>query len=138
MKPQITFAIVDHDPDYLGLEIRMSNDRYSATTRIYADNSQLTEFCDVIEGFPKGYNDAREYTFGTKDAGFTGGYCKFYFRCNSATGSSTITTEVKDDETHHDTASATFNIVILPAELDNFIRKLKNLESKRSGQASLN
>jgi hypothetical protein len=75
----LKMIVTDPDSDYLGIEIFASSPRFCGATKIYAELDQLTQFAEVIAGFPTSGKDKRRYVFGTKDEGFAGGYCSVRF-----------------------------------------------------------
>ena len=79
MQRGLTITIVDPDPDYLGIEIGASNERFAGSTRIYAGLAALSEFANHIAGFPSNPKDERSYEFGSPDPGFAGGHCTLNF-----------------------------------------------------------
>jgi hypothetical protein len=86
VKPGLTIAVVDPDDDYLGINISAASDRYVGQTRIYAGREQLTEFADVISGFPSKVGDERYFEFGCRDPKFAGGYMALVFSFSFGSG----------------------------------------------------
>jgi hypothetical protein len=129
--------VIDPDPDYLGIEISASSARFCGATRIYAGLDQLTEFTQVIGGFPTSPEDERWYEFGTKDEGFAGGYCALRFFCRDRAGHAAVDIEIEDDGAFYSVGSARFTIPVLPAEIDEFVKNLKLVEQAQSGEARL-
>jgi hypothetical protein len=112
----LKIVVTDPDPDYLGIEVFASGDRFSGATKIYAGLDELTEFAKTIRGFPASREDERTYVFGTKAKGAAGGYCKFRFYCRDGTGRSVVDIEIEDDDGHYSEAAARFTFTVLPAE----------------------
>jgi hypothetical protein len=137
LKPQLKIQVIDPDPDYLGIEIFASSDRFAGTTRIYAANDELSGFCRSIEGFPNRFEDQRTHLFGSRETGFVGGFCELRFFCSDGSGHVGIRVEIGDDEATHSEGFGSFTIPTLPAEIDSFIVALKRIELVRSGEATL-
>lgn len=137
MEPQLKIRVIDPDPDYLGIEISASSDRFAGTSRIYAANDELSELCDEIEGFPKTIDDERRHLFGAREIGYAGGFCELKFFCADGSGHTAIRIEIGDDNARHSDATARFTVPALPAEIDSWVVALKRLESNRAGEATL-
>ena len=137
MKTQLQIHVIDPDPDYLGIEIFASSDRFAGTTRIYAANDELYNLCRAIEGFPAKIDDQRTHLFGTRDSGCAGGFCELHFFCTDGSGHAAIRIDVGDDDARHSDGVARFTVPILPSEIDSFIVALKRLELNRAGEATL-
>jgi hypothetical protein len=137
----LQISVVDQDDDYLGINIAAATDRFAGQTRIYAGPTQLSEFASVIEGFPVDFDDARTYEFGNRDPAWAGGYAQLTFSCISGSGLTQrriqVAVTIEDDKNSHAEASATFWFEFQPAELDRFVRLLRDVESSRDGEASL-
>jgi hypothetical protein len=137
MQQGLTITIVDVDPDYLGIEIRASNDRFAGSTRIYAGLSQLSEFADRIAGFPTNPKDDRRYEFGTPDPGFAGGYCSFHLQCVDSSGHARLHVAMEDDYRLHELATAKLAFPVLAADIDRFTIRLRDIEKEQFGEANL-
>ena len=137
MQRGLTIAVVDVDPDYLGVEICASNNRFAGSTRIYAGLSELSEFADRIAGFPSNPQDERNYEFGTRNPGFAGGYCSLHLHCIDGAGHAILDIAFEDDDRLHETAVAKFSFCTLAADIDRFVVRLRKLEQEQSGDASL-
>ena len=133
----LKIVVTDPDPDYLGIEIFASIARFSGATRIYAGLDQLTEFAELIAGFPMSPEDQRRYIFGTKDKGVAGGFCMMRFFCLDGAGHAAVDVEFEDDDVFYSEASARFTIPVLPADIDEFVRKLRLVQEAQSGEARL-
>lgn len=133
----IKIKIVDPDDDYLGIEIYASSERYSAATRIYAGLEELTEFAVFLSGFPKNSQDERKYEFGSRDEKIAGGFCSLRFHARDMVGHSAIEVEIEDDDQFYESAMAKMTIRTEAADIDNFIRRLREIERDKTGEASL-
>jgi hypothetical protein len=137
----LQISVVETDDDYLGINIAAATDRFAGQTRIYASPTQLSEFASVIDGFPVDFDDARTYEFGTRDPEWAGGYSQLTFSCVSGSGHLQrriqVAVTIEDDKSWHTAASATFWFEFQPAELDRFVRLLRDVERSREGEASL-
>jgi hypothetical protein len=133
----LTITAVDPDADYLGIEIRASNDRFSGSTWIYAGVDELLEFAGKIDGFPSGYEDQRMHEFGTCDPSFAGGFCGITLRCLDRGGYVAVYIDIQDDGSRCAPAQAQFSFATEPAAVDRFVQRLREIEQDRSGSASL-
>ena len=137
MNAGLTIKVVDRDSDYLGIEIRAANDRFSGTTRIYAGLDELSGFANLIAGFPANTHDEREYEFGRRGQSFAGGFCRLHFRCLDNIGHAAIAVDLEDDFLRCPPGSARFSFKIEPAALDSFVIGLREAEHTRFGEAIL-
>ena len=67
MDPGLTITAVDHDEDYLGIEVAASTDRFAGSAWIYAGVKELSELAATITGFPRSYDDRRTHEFGNRE-----------------------------------------------------------------------
>ena len=137
MQRGLTITIVDVDADYLGIDIRASNDRFGGSARIYAGLTELSEFADRIAGFPTSSADERNYEFGNRGRKFAGGYCSLRFRCIDSVGHARLEVALEDHDQLHESASAEFGFPVLAAEVDRFTARLRELEKDQDGSALL-
>jgi hypothetical protein len=137
MQRGLAITIVDVDPDYLGVDIRAANDRFAGSARIYAGLTELGEFANRIAGFPTNPVDERNFAFGSRDRGFAGGYCGLRFRCVDCAGHARVEVTLQDDEHWHELASAEFSFPVLAADVDQFTRRLREIERDQNGAAIL-
>ncbi len=133
----LKIVVVDTDPDYLYIEIFASSDRFSGATSVFSGDEQFKEFAEVIAGFPTSLTDQRSYVFGTKEKGFAGGYCALRFFCRDRAGHAAVDVELEDDDVSYSEASVRFTIPVLPSSIDEFVRRLRQVQEARSGEASL-
>ena len=136
MERGLTITIVDVEPDYLGIDIRASNDRFGGSARIYAGLTELSEFANRIAGFPTS-SDERNYEFGSRDRSFAGGYCGLRFRCIDSVGHARVEVALEDDEQWHELASAEFGFPVVAADVDQFTTRLREVERDGNGSAIL-
>ena len=137
MQRGLTITIVDRDPDYLGIEIRASNDRFAGSTRIYAGLAELSEFANRIAGFPSNPKDERNYEFGSPDPGFAGGHCTFHLQCIDSVGHARLRIALEDDHRLHELATAKLAFPVLAADIDRFTTRLREMEKEQFGEANL-
>lgn len=137
MRSGVNITVVDVDRDYLGIEIRASNDRFAGSARIYAGLTQLTEFADAIAGFPSSPQDERKYVFGASGQQFAGGCCNFSLRCTDYAGHARLDVAIEDDEVHDQAGIAKFGFGVLAADIDQFTLKLREMEKEQTGEATL-
>jgi hypothetical protein len=135
--PGLRIVVVDPDDDYLGVEVRAASARYAGSTRIYAGLDELSQLASRIEGFPTTAVDDRTYEFGSTDSGIAGGFARLRFFCLDGAGHAALEVTVEEDEQWYAPASAKFAFRIEPAELDRFVKRLRDVQDKRSGEAVL-
>lgn len=137
-QPQgLSIKIVDPDDDYLGIDIQAANKRFAGTARIYAGLDELSEFANQISGYPANVQDERTYEFGSPNPSMAGGYCKLRFQCVDQAGHVLIVIVIEDDDGRHPPGKAEFNFGAEPAGIDRFVKRLREIELERSGEAVL-
>jgi hypothetical protein len=137
MTEGLRIRIVDPDDDYLGIEIQVSNGRFAGSTRIFAGLEQLTEFSAKIAGFPTHPDDERIYEFGSRESKIAGGYGRMRFHCIDHKGHAAIEVILEDDDKYYSAASARLSLQVEAADIDRFIKRLRELQKERSGEAVL-
>lgn len=137
METGLEITVVDTDPDYLGIEIRAWNDRFTGTAFVVAGFHQLSEFADLIAGFPTSVPDERGYEFGSRDPHVAGGYCSFRLHTADGAGSTVLDVSIQDDGNRFSSGFAAFSLPVEPASIDTFARDLRGVESQRTGTAAL-
>lgn len=137
MQPSLTITIVDVDPDYLGIEIRASNDRFAGTARIYAGLTDLSECAGSIAGFPQSPANERRYEFGSPGPEYAGGYCSLHLRCTDSVGHARLELEFEGDDHLNEAGSANFGFSVLAADIDEFTMELRRLDQEQRGEAKL-
>jgi hypothetical protein len=137
MDAGVTITVVDSDDAYLGLEVVASNGRFAGSTRIFASLDGLDRLADCLAGFPASAVDERSFHFGTKDAGFAGGFVSFRVRTAGNLGRSVLEVEIVDDDQRYSTATASFIVPVEAAGVDRFVQSLRTAQSSRSGLARL-
>ena len=133
----LTITAIDPDEDYLGIEVHASSDRFAGSTWIYAGTDELSHFAAKIEGFPKAFEDHREYEFGTRDRSFAGGFCSITLRCLDRAGHVGVDISLEDDPHRYAPAQAHFTFQTEAAAVDLFTERLREVERERGGSASL-
>ena len=137
MNAGLTIKVVDPDTEYLGIEIRAANQRYSGMTQIYAGLDELSSFATQIAGFPAMPGDNKVYEFGRRDRSIAGGYCRLHFRCLDQLGHAAVEVTIEDDGGRYPPGNAEFTFRFEPAALDRFVKRLHELDQERFGEAHL-
>jgi len=137
MVPGLSITILEQDPDYLGLEVAAASARFAGTAHIYADLGVLNEFAHAIAGFPRDSSDSRSFDFGVPDERYAGGHVRLSFRCVDGSGHAELDVAVQDDRQANPESVAKFRFAFEAAELDRFVRRLRDLEETHNGQAFL-
>jgi len=133
----LRIKVVDPDHDYLGIDIQAANNRFAGTARIYAGLSELSEFADLIRGFPANIYDERTYEFGSPDPSIAGGYCQLRFQCVDHAGHVVIAIVVEGEDHWYPPGNAELSFGVEAAEIDRFVGRLREVEQQRSGEALL-
>lgn len=133
----LTIAVVDPDPDFLGIEIRAWNDRFAGTAFVFAGFHQLSEFALLIAGFPTRVPEERRYEFGSSDRQVAGGYCGFRLHTADAAGRAVLDVTIEDDGNRHSSGLAVLSLSVEPASIDAFARDLHRVASQKTGSARL-
>jgi hypothetical protein len=137
MSGRLTIQVVDRDDDYLGLDIRASNERFAGSARVYAGLNELTELAGLISGFPQSSTDERVYEIGSQEPRTAGGFCSLRFHCSDGAGTARLEVVLNDDDDRHEHDSASFGFQVFPVELDRFVLILRALEDRRVLEAIL-
>jgi hypothetical protein len=136
MASGLTIKVVDPDNDYLGIEIRASNDRFAGIALVYAGLEELSEFAARIAGFPSNANDERKYDFGSREPSTAGGYCSLRFHGVNPSGYAIVEIDLEDDDKPHANGAAHLSFRVEPAAIDRFTTALRGIET-RFGEAIL-
>src|SRR5208337_3311633 len=115
MASGLIIKVVDPDDDYLGIEIRASNDRFAGSTRIYAGLEELSEFAACIAGLPSNAHDERAYEFGSRDPSIAGGYCSLRFHSVDRSGLAVVEVDIGGDDKQHAMETAHLSFRVEPA-----------------------
>ena len=127
-----------HDQDILELEASVWNGRFGGTTQLYVGRGELAEVARSLERFPKARSDEREVTLGSFGAESAGGALQLRFACTDWALHAQLTVLIESagsafgfDE------SARVVSGIEPAAIDEFIPKLRQIETDLTGEACL-
>jgi hypothetical protein len=137
MERGLRIPVVDPDEDYLGIEVCAASSRFAGATRIYAGFDELSALASQIEGFPTTSQDERRFEFGSTDPGVAGGFASLRFHCVDGAGHTELEVVLTDDDRLYASASAKFAFPIAAAGVDQFTRRLRDVERNRSGEAEL-
>lgn len=137
MAGELIIKIVDPDEDYLGIEVRASNDQFAGSARIYAGLDQLSAFAACVAGFPESPTDERMYEFGDPKRSTAGGYAMLRFRCLDRSGHPGVEIAIENQDGLWGTERANLSFRIEAAGVDRFTSTLRELECRRSGEAVL-
>ena len=131
------------EDEALGVELRVWNERFTATTELISSTMDLREFAACIAGFPAGRGDERSFDFGTRRelvVGYKDGYCSLRFRTIGSAGRAVVDVSVEADQ-HPDstakasTAKAEFSIPVQAADIDRFVAALHAMADGRADEA---
>jgi hypothetical protein len=136
MDAGITIEVVDVDPDYLGLSVRVWNDRYCGSTYIFAAPGQLAAFAEAIAGFPRTLMDDRFFELGRlRGLRFAGGYCRFDLQYRAPAEGAWCRVLIQDEVQRFGDATATLTLPIEAAGVDRLASSLRAVEQARAGTA---
>jgi hypothetical protein len=129
IKSGIHLSVLYEDEHLLEFKVRASNGEFAGQVNVYADFDRLSEFADVLGGFPSGREDTREFEMGTFDANYAGGGVGFRFFCVDSSGHALVEVRLRSGLYSEARMSdgATFYIPIVAAGIDTFIEGLKRM-----------
>jgi hypothetical protein len=133
----LTITIVDPDHDCTGIEVQASDERFAGSTLVYAGFHELTEFAELLVGFPKDHSDEKIYEFGSRRPGIANGYCGVQFCCRDRACHVALHIELEEEDGWWSRSSAQMTLQVEAAEIDRFIEALRALDRERSGTAVL-
>jgi hypothetical protein len=134
----LTIAALEFDPDYLVIEIRARNDRFSGETHIWAGPDDLTRLADCFAGFPRRAPDARRFELRSVAAFAMGqGRAVLSLRTTAGAGDAWFEVALEDDYETHPLAVATFGFRTEAADVDRFVAELQHVVQARGGEARL-
>lgn len=139
MNTGIVIEVVETDPDYTGIAIRVWNERFCGSTFIFAGLDELSRFADAIAGFPSDLAEHyRSFEFGRlRGMRFAGGYCRFDLVDMQPAQGAAAHVYIQDDTQRFSEATASFVVPVEAAALDRFVSALKQIEKARAGRAVL-
>jgi hypothetical protein len=124
-------TVIDDDPHYLGMEICVSNGRYTGTTFIYSSAAELRSFRSKIQALVKGGLARLEHEFGVRDAEI-GGWCQLRSRA-SEDGDHCVEVTMSDDSLHYADAQCRL-ILCLDSDLLGRIEMNVGLIAQHGGE----
>ena len=139
MDTGISIEVVETDPDYMGIAIRVWTERFCGSTFIFAGFDELSRFADAIAGFPSDMADHfRSFEFGRlRGMRFAGGYCRFDMAYLRPAQGAAAHVYIQDDVQRFSEATAGLVVPVEAAALDRFVAALKQVERDRAGKAVL-
>jgi hypothetical protein len=153
---QLSIEVVYHDEDLTEILAIANNGRFSGCTKIYISPNDLIEFGNQIKGFPKNINqvEKREFGFTKEDqekleeirknqpgmSAHSTAYLYVNFYCIDNLGHPAVHVFFKEDtwsKRETATGTASFEVMIEPAQIDKFADELIKIGSEKSGKAIL-
>ena len=133
----LCLTIADTDPDYLLIEVTVSNGRFAGSTKVYGGLDDFDELARIIDGFPAFPGDHRSYEFGRPGASVAGGYVRLHFRTIDSAGHSVAEITIEDEFVFAWTDCAKLSFDLEALGIDSFVKELRLLQRRRVGEARL-
>ena len=130
-------VVVDADSDYIGLEVRASSARYTATTFIYGQPAELGAAADAVSAFAAEVGPDVSVELGTLDPKYASGFCGLTFTAVDSLGHIRVRAHVHDAEGRFDDSRAVLSFHTELGTLDRFSSGLRRIAESRSGLAVL-
>lgn len=136
-KSYLELNVIWKDDDMFELRVTASNGRYFGITEVYETSESLSDFADLLYGFPKD-NSTLFHEMGTKDSY---AYFSMKYYCIDNSGhlgielnlEENVSTEYRNEEKD----KLKLEIIVEPSAIDNFQRELKHLATNQEGKATL-
>lgn len=130
MQSGIEISIVYTHVHLIELQISASNVAFAAQVNTYVNHEVPTRFAKELKGFPAGVDDVRRIEVGANT--------NFTFSMVDGLGHSIVAVAIADDVVGPNslTGKAAFNILVNPAEIDEFVAQLATFTSE-VGQSAL-
>lgn len=132
MKSGIEIAVVYTDVHLMELQISASNTAFTGQVNTYVNHSDTAKFSKALKGFPSNVGDVRRMELGAN--------ATFVFSTIDDLGHSMVGVEIAADTIgpNNLTGRAAFNILVNPAEIDQFVDELAKLTPDVGKSAYLN
>ncbi len=120
------------------LRLSASSENFCGCANFYAGFSELSDFAELLAGFPTSAVDRRTVEFGAKDSpGLGGANIKFFCRDSSGHLVVEVAVLATPSGTQDLGQSAVVQIDTVPAEIDSFIEQLRGMRSQVGSTATL-
>lgn len=121
MKTGIEITVVYTDIHLMELQISASNVAFAGQVNAYVNHSDTATLSDALKGFPSGIGDVRRFELGSN--------ASFVFSTVDGVGHSIVTVHIEADamRANNFDGKAAFNILVNPAEIDQFVEELAAL-----------
>lgn len=153
---QLSIEIVYQDEDLTEILVIANNGHFSGCTKIYITPDELIKFGNQIKGFPKKISQVEKREFGFTQAdqekldeirknqpemgAYSTAYLCLSFYCIDNLGHPVVHVVFKEDvwsKRETDAGTASFEIMVEPAQIDKFADELIEMGSEKSGKAVL-
>jgi hypothetical protein len=134
----LEFLVVWSDCDLQEVLITASNAVFYGQVNLYADPKEISEFANVIHGFPTSRDDKREFTFGQEClSGY--GTAHVSLTCRDSIGHIWIATTMRSTpiDSSAPVESATVVISAAGSDIDRFEMELRALSGSNDAKALL-
>jgi hypothetical protein len=116
------------DQDVIEVTVFASNGAFCGTSRLYVGHGRLSAMATELAGFPLNVNDERSITLGTFDPKCAGGGVTMSFKCTDRSGNACAEIVMRSDD---DVQSVTLTVAVAPFAIDEFVKGLAAIESRR-------
>lgn len=129
----------DEVEDQLQVLFRCSNGYFAGQAEIYVSSERLSDFGNVIRGFPSSPADSREFEVGTFNPEYADGGARMRFFCEDSAGHAVVEVKLRGGASQGmgEVESVALRIPIQAAAVDDFINQLQGLEKEIGAAASL-
>jgi hypothetical protein len=132
-----SIEVIWHDEDVLQLLVRVGNEDFAGTAKVYAGHDELREIATAIAGFPSGRGDTRRFTLGAFGNEYAGGGVSIDLRCETNAGHSFADVRLESDPNEGAISSVALCFPFEAGAIDSFVVDLRHLNDQRSGVAKL-
>ncbi len=121
MKAGIEIVVVYSDVHLMEVQISAANTAFAGQVNTYVNHDAAEKFSVALSGFPANVDDVRRMELGAN--------AKFAFSMIDDVGHSMVAVDIASDTMGPNgfTGRATFNILVNPAEIDQFVQELAKL-----------
>ncbi len=133
-----------NDSDVLEMQVRATNGVFAGLARPYIAQKDLSTAAQILEGYPRNFQDCREVTFGDGRERFAGGFISLKFFCRDAAGHCAVEVQITSkNETRAEPRwnrlpqSVLFIAAVDASAIADFAHQLTNMCDTKSGAAWL-
>ena len=128
-----------HDVDIVEIKVSAWNGNFGGSTCLYIGQGDLADTAMLLAGFPVHLEDRREVIFGAFGPNSAGGAMNLKFSCIDGAGHCQLHVTIEADYDRRDSLAERVEMLCTfePAALDQFVERMRELNSSLSGSAVL-